>query len=345
VIIVIKQGSPAEEVRQFAKTFEEKGVQVHFSEGATQTVLGLVGDAAGIDAEALVANHLVEKVVRVQEPYKRANRKFHPDDTCVRVSASTYGERRVGAGHFSVIAGPCSVESHEQILDIAESVKKSGAGFLRGGAFKPRTSPYSFQGLGANGLELLLEAKKQTGLPIVTEIMDLSQLYLFGDVDVIQVGARNMQNFTLLKELGRCGKPILLKRGLSATVSELLMSAEYVMAGGNEDVILCERGIRTFETYTRNTLDISAISALQRQSHLPVVVDPSHAAGLSWMVESLSKAAVAAGADGLIVEVHNNPEKALSDGEQSLTPSAFAGLMQTLKKYVELEGKSFACGK
>ncbi|MDR0410863.1 MAG: 3-deoxy-7-phosphoheptulonate synthase [Treponema sp.] len=345
MIIAIKQGSPAKEVRRFAKSLEEKGVQVHFSEGASQTVLGLVGDTAEIDAEALNANHLVEKVVRVQEPYKRANRKFHPDDTCIRICASAGGECRVGGGFFSVIAGPCSVESREQILDIAESVKASGASFLRGGAFKPRTSPYSFQGLGADGLELLLEAKKQTGLPIVTEIMDLSQLHLFGDVDVIQVGARNMQNFTLLKELGRCGKPILLKRGLSATVNELLMSAEYVMAGGNENVILCERGIRTFETYTRNTLDVSAIPALQRQSHLPVVVDPSHAAGLSWMVETLSKAAVVAGADGLIVEVHNNPEKALSDGEQSLSPSAFTSLMRALKKYIEMEGKSFSNGK
>ncbi|MDR0644973.1 MAG: 3-deoxy-7-phosphoheptulonate synthase [Treponema sp.] len=339
MIIAIKQGSPTEEVRLFAKSLEEKGVQVHFSEGVSQTVLGLVGDTAGIDAESLSANHLVEKVVRVQEPYKRANRKFHPDDSYVRVSTPIGGELRIGDGFFSVIAGPCSVENREQILGIAESVKESGAGFLRGGAFKPRTSPYSFQGLGVNGLELLLEAKKQTGLPIVTEIMDLNQLDLFGDIDIIQVGARNMQNFTLLKELGRCGKPILLKRGLSATINELLMSAEYVMAGGNENIILCERGIRTFETYTRNTLDISAIPALRRQSHLPVIVDPSHAAGLSWMVETLSKAAVAAGADGLIMEVHNNPEKALSDGEQSLNPSAFTNLMQTLKKYIELEGK------
>ncbi|MDR1127129.1 MAG: 3-deoxy-7-phosphoheptulonate synthase [Treponema sp.] len=339
MIIAIKQGVPEEEIRIFAASLEKQGVKIHFSQGVSQTVLGLIGDTAAIDAEALSAHHLVEKAIRVQEPYKRANRKLHPDDTSVRVAGDGGKVHQIGGGFFGVIAGPCSVETAEQIVSIAHSVKKAGAGFLRGGAFKPRTSPYSFQGLGANGLELLLEAKKATGLPIVTELMDIQQLDLFNDVDVIQVGARNMQNFSMLKELGRCQKPVLLKRGYAATYTELLMAAEYIMAGGNNDVILCERGVRSFETYTRNTLDISAVPALKRQSHLPVIVDPSHAAGLSWMVPALSKAAVAAGADGVIVEVHDNPEKALCDGEQSITPAAFAELMKTLKKYMELEGK------
>jgi 3-deoxy-7-phosphoheptulonate synthase len=342
MIIAIKQGAPEEEIRLFVDGLKKQGVQVHVSAGVSQTVLGLVGDAVAIDAEALSAHHLVEKVIRVQEPYKRANRKLHPDDTCVSIAGCGGTVHRIGGGFFGVIAGPCSVETPEQIVAIAREVKKAGAGFLRGGAFKPRTSPYSFQGLGANGLELLLEAKKATGLPIVTELMDMQQLDLFNDVDIIQIGARNMQNFSMLKELGGCRKPILLKRGYAATFTELLMAAEYIMAGGNDKVILCERGIRTFETYTRNTLDISAVPALKRQSHLPVIVDPSHAAGLSWMVPALSKAAIAAGADGVIVEVHNNPEKALCDGEQSITPAAFAALMTTLKKYTELEGMRLA---
>jgi 3-deoxy-7-phosphoheptulonate synthase len=339
MIIAIKQGISEEEIRIFAENLKKQGVQIHFSEGVSQTVLGLVGDTAAIDDEALSAHHLVEKVIRVQEPYKRANRKFHPGDTGIGIAGLDGTVRRIGGGFFGVIAGPCSVETPEQIVSVAEAVKKAGAGFLRGGAFKPRTSPYSFQGLGANGLELLLQAKKATGLPIVTELMDVQQIDLFNDVDIIQVGARNMQNFSMLKELGRCKKTILLKRGYAATFTELLMAAEYIMAGGNDDVILCERGIRTFETYTRNTLDIAAIPALKRQSHLPVIVDPSHAAGLSWMVPALSKAAIAAGADGIIVEVHNNPEKALCDGEQSITPETFAELMKTLRKYADVEGK------
>lgn len=339
MIIAMKDGISAQEIQDFASFLEKQGVQTHISQGISQTIVGLVGDTAAIDAESLLAHHLVEKVIRVQEPYKRANRKFHPEDTLIEIPSTEEGKaEKIGRGFFGVIAGPCSIETPEQIISIAKSVKKAGAGFLRGGAFKPRTSPYSFQGLGADGLELLLEAKKATGLPIVTELMELRQLDLFNEVDIIQIGARNMQNFAMLKELGRCKKPILLKRGYAATLTELLMSAEYIMAGGNDSVILCERGIRTFETYTRNTLDIGAIPALKKQSHLPVIVDPSHAAGLSWMVPALSKAALAAGADGLIIEVHNNPEKALCDGEQSITPESFEGLMQTLKKYADLEG-------
>ena len=339
MIIAVKQGANEEEIALFAEFLEKQGVKTNVSRGVLQTVIGLVGDTSAIDAEALSAHRLVEKVIRVQEPYKRANRKFHPDDTTISVMGADGIIRRIGGGFFAVMAGPCSVETPEQIADVAEQVKKAGALFLRGGAFKPRTSPYSFQGLGVDGLELLLQAKKATGLPVVSELMDMGDLEFFGDVDIIQIGARNMQNFSMLKELGRLKKPVLLKRGYAATVTELLMAAEYIMAGGNDQVILCERGIRTFETYTRNTLDISAIPALKRQSHLPVVVDPSHAAGLSWMVEALSKAALAAGADGLIIEVHNNPEKALCDGEQSITPSAFASLMETLRQYAALENK------
>lgn len=275
----------------------------------------------------------MESVKRVQEPYKKANRKFHPDDTVITLP----GGQKIGDGSLSLIAGPCSVESERQIVEIAKSVKDSGAQFLRGGAFKPRTSPYAFQGLKAEGLELLREARKVTGLPIVTEIMRVSHIPLFEDVDIIQVGARNMQNFELLKELGRLDKPILLKRGLSSTIEELLMSAEYIMAGGNEKVILCERGIRTYETYTRNTLDISAVPILKKLSHLPVIVDPSHASGISWLVEPLALAAVAAGADGLIIEVHNDPQHALSDGAQSLTPEQF----DQVAKHVNAAAKAF----
>ena len=339
MIIAVKRGATRDEINELSALLEKQGVQVHLSEGAIQTVLGLVGDTTRIDAESLQAHHLVEKVIRVQEPYKQANRMFHPEDTSIVVPGPDGTERHIGGGTLTVIAGPCSVETRDQITSIAREVKKAGAGFLRGGAFKPRTSPYSFQGLGCEGLDLLLEAKKETGLPIVTELMAIHQLEIFDHVDVIQIGARNMQNFTLLKELGHCKKPILLKRGYANTITELLMAAEYIMAGGNEQVILCERGIRSFDSYTRNILDLSAVPALKKQSHLPVIVDPSHGTGLAWMVPSMTKAAVAAGADGIIVEVHNNPEKALSDGEQSITPAAFASLMETIRKYAEIEGK------
>jgi 3-deoxy-7-phosphoheptulonate synthase len=340
MIIAMKRGTGREEARRFAEALEQQGVRVHFSEGASQTVLGLVGDTTAIDEEALLANRLVEKLVRVQEPYKRANRVFHPADTALDLRVTGGGTAKIGGGAFGVIAGPCSVESREQIVSVAAAVKNAGAAFLRGGAFKPRTSPYSFQGLGCEGLDLLLEAKKETGLPIVTELMEISQLELFEDVDVIQVGARNMQNFNLLKELGRCRKPVLLKRGLASTMTELLMAAEYLMAGGNDRVILCERGIRGFDTFTRNTLDIGIIPALKQKTHLPVIVDPSHATGVAWMVPAMSKAAIAAGADGIIVEVHNDPERALCDGEQSITPDAFAALMVSLRAYAALEGKA-----
>jgi 3-deoxy-7-phosphoheptulonate synthase len=338
MIIALKHNAPKEEIGSFTAFLEKQGVRVHLSEGASQTVLGLVGDTSGIDEEGLMAHHLVEKVIRVQEPYKRANRMFHPKDTRIDIDAAGK-TRHIGAGYLGIIAGPCSVETREQIVAVARAVKEAGAGFLRGGAFKPRTSPYSFQGLGCGGLDLLLEAKKETGLPVVTELMAIHQLEVFDGVDIIQVGARNMQNFTLLKELGRCKKPVLLKRGLASTITELLMAAEYIMAGGNDRIILCERGIRTFDSKTRNTLDLSAVPALKRHTHLPVIVDPSHATGIAWMVPAMAKAAIAAGADGVIVEVHNNPEEALCDGEQSITPDTFAALMGVLKKYAEFEGK------
>ncbi|CAK7042180.1 MAG: Phospho-2-dehydro-3-deoxyheptonate aldolase [Eubacterium sp.] len=334
MIVVVKPGTPEEEVQKLAAAIENQGLKIHYSQGVDHTILGLIGETQTIDVHKLRSNHIVEKVMRVQEPYKKANRAFHPDDSIIDVQGN-----RIGEGHVSVIAGPCSVESEEQIVEIARDVKASGAKFLRGGAFKPRTSPYSFQGMGADGLELLLLAKKETGLPIVTELMDISQLPLFDEVDVIQVGARNMQNFTMLKELGKIDKPILLKRGLSATMREFLMSAEYIMAGGNEQVILCERGIRTFENATRNTLDLSCIPLLKKKSHLPVIIDPSHATGINWMVESMSKAAIAAGADGVMIEVHNKPEEALCDGDQAITPDEFDKIMATLKKYAEFEGK------
>jgi len=340
MIIALKQGISRADAQALIASLEKQGVAVDFSEGAAQIVLGLVGDTTAINDEALRANHLVENVIRVQEPYKRANRKFHPADTILELPGADGKKASIGGSSFSVIAGPCSVESREQITSIARSVKKAGAAFLRGGAFKPRTSPYSFQGMGCEGLDLMLEARKETGLPIVTELMDLSQLELFEEVDVIQVGARNMQNFALLKELGRSRKPILLKRGLASTLTELLMAAEYIMAGGNEKIVLCERGIRGFDNFARNTLDLALIPALKRKSHLPVIVDPSHATGLAWMVPAMSKAAIAAGADGLIIEVHNDPEHALCDGEQSITPEVFAPLMESLRKYAALEGKS-----
>ena len=327
MIVILKENPDPGQLSSLQDWLVSQGVSIHRSEGLHQTVLGLVGDTSKIDIDLLKQIGIVEDVKRVQEPFKNANRKFHPFDTVVQV-----GTRKIGGGGLSVIAGPCSVESEEQIVTVAKAVKASGASMLRGGAFKPRTSPYAFQGLRAQGIELLLLAKKETGLPVVTEIMDLSQLELFDDVDVIQVGARNMQNFELLKELGRQRKPILLKRGLANTYQELLMSAEYIMASGNEQVILCERGIRTFETYTRNTLDISAIPSLKTLSHLPVIIDPSHAAGISRFVEPLSLAAVAAGADGLIIEVHNNPSRALCDGPQSLTMEKFDSLMKKINQ-------------
>ncbi len=329
MIIVLKPNQKQELVDSFVKKLTSQyDVQVNTWIGTQSTVLGLIGDTTVIDSEYIQAQNFVESVKRVQEPYKKANRKFHPDDTAVTLP----GGARIGGGGLALIAGPCSVESEEQICSVAESVKASGASFLRGGAFKPRTSPYSFQGMKGEGLRLLSEAKKKTGLPIVTEIMSIEHLPLFEDVDVIQVGARNMQNFELLKQLGKLDKPILLKRGLASTIEELLMSAEYIMAEGNEQVILCERGIRTYETITRNTLDISAIPVLKRLSHLPVIVDPSHASGINWLIEPLAIAAAAVGADGLIIEVHNDPSHALCDGAQSITPVQFDALAKKVTK-------------
>jgi len=320
MIIVTKQAASAEMLRQFTEMLEEKySVKVNQWVGVSQTVLGLLGDTLAIDIDFISAQPVVESVKRVQEPYKKANRKFHPENTVISLDNGHV----IGDGRRTLIAGPCSVESEEQILEVAQRIKAAGAHLLRGGAFKPRTSPYAFQGLRLEGLELLRLARKETGLPIVTEIMSVTHLDDFADVDIIQVGARNMQNFELLKELGRINRPILLKRGLSSTIEEFLMSAEYIMSGGNEQVIFCERGIRTFETYTRNTLDIAAVPILKKLSHLPVLVDPSHAVGIPWLVEPLSVAAIACGADGLMIEVHNDPSKALSDGAQSLTPDQF----------------------
>ena len=325
MIIILKENTTAQELNWLAEMVRANGVTPHITEGVHQTIMGLVGDTTRIDIDSISQLEIVEAVRRIQEPFKNANRKFHPLDTVIKV-----GDAVIGGGALTLIAGPCSVESEEQIISVARDVKASGAQILRGGAFKPRTSPYAFQGLREEGIKLLLEAKKDTGLPIVTEIMDLSQLDLFDEIDMIQVGARNMQNFELLKQLGHSGKPVLLKRGLSNTYQELLMSAEYIMAFGNEQVILCERGIRTFETYTRNTLDISAVPALKKLSHLPVVIDPSHAAGIADFVSPLSMAAVASGADGLMIEVHNDPSKAKCDGAQSLTPEAFDKLAKKL---------------
>ena len=331
MITVLKPNTTPEQRDHLIHWLEGQNVQVHVSEGSEYTILGLVGDTAHIDMELLESLEIVESVKRVSEPFKKCNRKFHPEDSVINA-----GGVPIGGGHFAVIAGPCSVESHDQIIGIAQAVKASGATLLRGGAFKPRTSPYDFQGLHATGLELLSEAKKITGLPIVSEIMDLKDLELFEDVDVLQVGARSMQNFELLKGLGRTNKTILLKRGLANNIKELLMSAEYIMAGGNENVILCERGIRTYETYTRNTLDLSAVPMLHELSHLPVVVDPSHATGHSSLVPSMALAAAACGADGLIVEVHNDPLHALCDGAQSLTPAQFDEMMGQIKKILEV---------
>ena len=327
MIAVLKNGTTEKQIENLSSWLKVQGLDVHSSKGSERTVLGLIGDTSKIDADLLESLEIVDSVKRISEPFKSANRKFHPDDSVIKVSNTS-----VGGDVFAIMAGPCSVESEEQVLKIAGAVKAAGATMLRGGAFKPRTSPYDFQGLKADGIELLLKAKKETGLPIVTEIMNANHLPLFEDVDVIQVGARNMQNFELLKELGRTQKPILLKRGLANTLKELLMSAEYIMAGGNENIILCERGIRTFETYTRNTLDLSAVPMLQELTHLPVIIDPSHATGIARLVKPMAMAAAACGADGLMIEVHNDPAHALCDGAQSLTPDAFASVTSAVKK-------------
>ncbi len=327
MVVLLKKNADEKQLENLVAWLASLGIDVHKSEGEYETVLGLIGDTSKVDIDFIQSLGIVENVTRISEPYKNANRKFHPEDSVVEVAG-----HKIGGGHFQIISGPCSVESEEQIISIAREVAAAGATMLRGGAFKPRTSPYAFQGLRAEGLELLLKAKKETGMPIVTEIMDLSHIDLFADVDLIQVGARNMQNFELLKELGHSDKPILLKRGLASTMQELLMSAEYIMAGGNENVILCERGIRTFETYTRNTMDVSAIPLLHEKTHLPIIGDPSHAAGISRMVEPLSLACTAAGADGLMIEVHNDPAHALCDGPQALRPDAFAKVVEKVKK-------------
>ncbi len=327
MVIILKNNADEKQLNHLKSWMTDLHIEVHETIGKKQTILGLVGDTTVVDIQMLRALEIVEDVRRIQEPYKAANRKMHPEDTVVQV-----GDVKIGGGNFAIIAGPCSVESEEQICEIAESVKASGAHMMRGGAFKPRTSPYAFQGMRADGIALLEEAKGKTGLPIVTEIMDLSQLPLFEQVDVIQVGARNMQNFELLKGLGKTNKPILLKRGLANTLQELLMSAEYIMAGGNEQVILCERGIRTFETATRNTLDLSCIPVLRKMTHLPIVIDPSHATGLASLVKPMAMAAAVAGADGLIIEVHNNPARALCDGPQSLTPEAFDDMVKAVNQ-------------
>ena len=326
MVVSLKKNPNEKQLDNLKNWLRSLGLEIHMSTGANQTVLGLVGDTSVVDIDLIKALDIVEEVKRIQEPFKNANRKFHPRDTVIQV-----GGVKLGGGNFQFIAGPCSVETEEQICYVAQAVKDAGAGILRGGAFKPRTSPYSFQGLEEEGIRLLLEAKAKTGLPIITEIMDLHQLEYFDEVDIIQVGARNMQNFELLKELGHLRKPVLIKRGMSATLQELLMSAEYVMAGGNEQVILCERGIRTFETATRNTLDLSAVPVLKGLSHLPVVIDPSHATGKASLVRPMALAAAAAGADGLMIEVHNDPQHAWCDGPQSITPEAFAALAQDVR--------------
>jgi len=334
VIVLNTAATPAEEA-EILKEIKRTGCSACKTRDGYRTVFGVIGDTKQIDRAKILGIPCVEQVTAVKEPYKKANRLFHPENTVVQV-----GEQLIGAGNVTVIAGPCSVESEDQIVSIAQAVKKAGAGFLRGGAFKPRSSPYSFQGLKEEGLELLKMAREATGLPIVSEIMSVSMLERFvSEVDVVQIGARNMQNFELLKAVGQTKKPVLLKRGQSATIEEFLMSAEYIMSEGNENVILCERGIRTFETYTRNTLDLSAVLAIKRLSHLPVVVDPSHAAGLWWMVESLSKAAVAVGADGVIIEVHNDPLNARCDGQQSITPARFEKLMHSLRAIAQCENR------
>ena len=331
MIAILKPGTTPAQTDHLVSWLKAMNLDVHISKGEEVTILGLVGDTTRVDIDLLKSLEMVDTVKRVTEPFKQANRKFHPLDTIIEV-----GNARIGGGYFAMIAGPCSVESEAQIVEVAQAVKASGANLLRGGAFKPRTSPYAFQGMGAEGIRLLLKAKEATNLPIVTEIMNISTLDLFADVDVIQVGARNMQNFDLLKELGKTNKPILLKRGLANTIQELLMSAEYIMSEGNDKVILCERGIRTFETATRNTLDLSAVAVLHNLTHLPVVVDPSHATGKSELVPSMALAATAAGADGIMVEVHNNPAAALCDGAQSLTPAQFDELNHRVQRLREV---------
>ncbi|AYE34972.1 3-deoxy-7-phosphoheptulonate synthase [Clostridium septicum] len=336
MIIVMNSKCTESELQKVKMEVESTGLGTYLSKGETFCIVGVIGEAMELDSDKLLRFQGVEKVLKVQEPFKKANRLFKPEDTVIDVNGSL-----IGGENLAVMAGPCSVESEEQIIEIAKSVKESGATFLRGGAFKPRTSPYSFQGLELEGLELLKKARAVTGLPIVTEIMSTDYIDKFiSDVDIIQVGARNMQNFDLLKQLGKTNKPILLKRGLSSTIEEWLMSAEYIMAGGNENVILCERGIRTFETYTRNTLDLSAIPMVKKLSHLPVIVDPSHAGGYWYLVEPLAKAAISAGADGLMIEVHNNPQCALSDGQQSIKPESFKKMMDKIKLLAKIEGKN-----
>ena len=330
MIAILKNGTTQEQTTHLIQWLKHMNLDVHVSEGKEVTILGLIGDTSRVDMELLSSLEIVETVKRVSEPFKQANRKFHPKDTIVEV-----GNVKIGGGYFAMIAGPCSVESEEQIIEVANAVKASGANILRGGAFKPRTSPYAFQGLKNEGLRLLLKAKKATGLPIITEIMNIRALDLFEDVDIIQVGARNMQNFDLLQELGKTKKPILLKRGLANTLQELLMSAEYIMSEGNENIILCERGIRSFETYTRNTLDLSAVPVLHELTHLPVVVDPSHATGKARLVAPMAAAAAACGADGLMIEVHNNPACALCDGAQSLTPAQFDDVSRSVRSIRE----------
>ena len=331
MIAILKHGTTPDQTSHLVDWLKTMNLDVHISQGQEVTILGLIGDTSRVDMELLNSLEIVETVKRVSEPFKQANRKFHPKDSVIEAGGS-----KIGGGYFGLIAGPCSVESEDQIIQVAQAVKEAGANFLRGGAFKPRTSPYAFQGMGGEGIRLLLKAKEATGLPIVTELMNINTLDLFSDVDVIQVGARNMQNFDLLKELGKTKKPILLKRGLANTLQELLMSAEYIMSEGNENVILCERGIRTFETYTRNTLDLSAVPVLHELSHLPVVIDPSHATGKSRLVASMAYAAAACGADGLMIEVHNDPEHALCDGAQSLTPSQFAEVSRKVQQIREV---------
>ncbi|MGI6721182.1 MAG: 3-deoxy-7-phosphoheptulonate synthase [Anaerovoracaceae bacterium] len=327
MIIVLKENPDSKQLDNLVSWLKSMDLDIHYSQGANTTIMGLIGDTSAVDTDLIQALDIVDTVKRIQEPYKNANRKFHPKDTVVKITDDV----SIGGGNFHIIAGPCSVESEEQVCSIAEDIKASGAALYRGGAFKPRTSPYSFQGMRNHGIELLEKAKARTGLPIVTEIMDISHLDLFENVDVIQVGARNMQNFELLKELGRQDKPILLKRGLSSTLNELLMSAEYIMAGGNPNVILCERGIRTFETATRNNLDLSAVPLLKTMTHLPIIVDPSHATGISALVKPMAMAATAAGADGLMIEVHNDPPHAMCDGPQSLTPEQFNDLVKAVR--------------
>ncbi len=335
MVIVMKPNAKQDQIMNIKKKIEGLGCAVHVSKGENNCVLGLVGDTSTINAGQIEAEECVDNVMRVQAPYKRANRLFHPDDSLIKVD-----NRTIGGKELAIIAGPCAVESEEQLITIAKDVKRAGANFLRGGAYKPRTSPYSFQGMEEEGLKILLEAKKITGLPIVTEVMSVELVEKISQyADVLQIGARNMQNFDLLKEVGRCNKTILLKRGMSATIEELLMSAEYIMSEGNQNVVLCERGIRTFETFTRNTLDLSAIPVLKRLSHLPVIVDPSHAAGKWWLVESLAKAAIAVGADGLEIEVHNDPTNALSDGQQSLLPEKFETLVNSLRAVAETQNR------